>query len=299
MNKKMRSNLCLLLAAMIWGCAFVAQSVASDAIGPWTFNGTRYLLAALALVPVLLIQRKKQETSKGDFKMLLKAGLFCGLFLATASYFQQAGIAYTTAGKAGFITALYVVLVPIVSFFLFHKKGSVFTWISAVLAVIALYLLSGSESFTLQSGDALELICAFCFTGHILVVDHYAQKVNGVALSCAQFTVAGILSLIMTAFTETVDFSALKAAIIPILYAGVMSGGCGYTLQILGQKDADPSIASVLMSLESVFSAIFGFLILHEALSIRELSGCVLMFAAVILSQISPDIFKRKKVNSL
>ena len=284
-DKKLRGSLFLLLAAMIWGCAFTAQSVASDSVGPWTFNGIRFLLAGFE---ILILERplaRLLTLPKTQNRTPLKPGIICGVILITASVLQQAGIRWTMAGKAGFITSLYVVLVPVFSALFLRRRQSVHIWISAILAASALFLLSGAEADTIAKGDFLELLCAAAFAVHILFIDRVSPGSDPIRFSAVQFLTAGILGTAGAAAFETIDFTGIQRALVPILYAGLLSAGVGYTLQVLGQKDADPAVASVLLSLESVFSAVFGFLLLHETLSVRELVGCAVMFAAVLLAQ--------------
>lgn len=288
-KEQTRNSLLLLLTAFIWGVAFVAQSVGGDAVGCFTFNGVRSLLGAAVLVPVILVldrQKKKTDHSKQDPKQLLIGGVCCGLLLFAATNFQQVGISYTTVGKAGFLTALYILIVPIFGIFLKRKVGSKI-WLGVVLATIGLYLLCmTSESFSLSKGDFLVLICAVIFSLHILVIDHFSPKVDGVKMSCVQFFVCGILSMVLAFIFETPSLGAILEGWLPIAYAGALSCGAGYTLQIVGQKNMDPTVASLILSLESVFSVLAGFVILHQTLSVRELTGCVLMFAAIILAQL-------------
>jgi len=290
MNKKaLRGNLLLLLTAMIWGAAFVAQRVGMDHVGPFTFNGVRLLLAGLVLLPVISLMDKKglsrKPASPAEKKTLLVGGLLCGLCLFGGSMFQQIGLIHTTAGKGGFITALYVVLVPLFSLFL-GKKARLLTWLGVLIAAAGLYLLCMSESLTINRGDSMVMLCAVCFCAHILVIDHFSPHVDGVRLSMIQFFVAGGLALLCALFCEQISLSALIDCAIPLLYAGILSGGAGYTLQIVAQKDTDPTIASMIMCLESVFSVVFGMLLLGERMSTREGLGCLLMFAAIILAQL-------------
>ncbi len=297
-RKKLRGNLILLLVAMIWGSSFVAQSVGMDSIGPFTFNGIRTLLGGIVLLPLIVwINQRKPEPSshnpKESRKNLWTGGICCGIFLCIASNFQQFGLLDTTAGKSGFITALYVVLVPVLGLFL--KKRAPFTvWIGVMLAVVGLYLLCITESFSIGKGDFLTMICALFYSFHILVIDHFSKKANGVKLSCIQFFVSGILSILLMFLFETPNFGQILNAAWPLIYSGVMSCGVAYTLQIIGQKDTDPTVASLIMCLESVFAVISGWLFLHETLSLREGIGCLLMFAAILLSQIPP---RKKKVS--
>lgn len=288
MNKT-RNTCLLILAAFIWGVAFVAQSVGMDYVGPWTFLASRSIIGALFLIPVILFLDKKKSKEElaapKDQKALIVGGLCCGLALTVASIFQQYGIVYTTVGKAGFITALYIVLVPVLGIF-FKRKPRLIVWIGVFLAIVGLYFLCMTDSLRFSIGDSLVLMCALVFSIHILIIDHFSPKVDGVRLSCIQFAVAGAISIIPALVLEQPTWSALVAAAAPILYAGVLSSGVAFTLQIIAQKDYDPTVASLLMSLESVFSVLAGWVILREALSARELFGCILMFAAIILVQL-------------
>lgn len=298
MNKSYKYSFLLLLAAAIWGSAFVAQSTGMDYVGPFTFNGIRSFLGCAVLIPVANLVNRKTDTPSGwKDKELIIGGLVCGIFLFLASSSQQIGIQYTTVGKSGFITTFYIVLVPIFALFL-KKKPSKLIWISVALAVCGLYFLCINETFTLQSGDIWLFACAILFSLQILAVDFYAPKVNTVKLSCYQFLVVGVLSVIPMIF-EKPEFSAVLGCASSIAYAGILSSGVAYTLQIVAQKNVKPEIASILMSLESVFSVIFGFLILHEMLSLREGLGCILMFIAVILAQVEPKNLFKKANNTL
>ena len=283
-----------ILAAFIWGTAFVAQDMCADSIGAFTFNATRYFIAVLALLVVILIKdglaKDKPSLSpiqkKAANKQLWLGGLCCGTALAVASNFQQAGmVAGTDSGKAGFLTALYVVLVPLFGLF-FKRKVNLSTWIAVVLSVVALYLLCIKGEFSLAPGDLLILVCAVCFAVHILVIDHFTAFCDGVKLSCIQFLFAGIISAICMFIFETVDFAAIWSCTLPLLYVGIFSCGVGYTLQILAQKDSNPTVVTILLSLESVFAVIAGAIILKQQMSVREYIGCAVMFAAVILAQI-------------
>lgn len=289
-----------ILAAFIWGTAFVAQDLCADSIGTFAFNATRYFIAVLALLVVIAVSDKAKknrptptaEEKKAANKQLWLGGLCCGVALAIASNFQQAGlVAGTDAGKAGFITALYVVLVPVFGLF-FKRKVSLPVWIAVVCSVVALYLLCIKGDFSLAAGDLLILVCAVCFAVHILVIDHFTAYCDGVKLSCLQFLFAGIISAVCMFLFETVDFAAIWSCILPLLYVGIFSCGVGYTLQILAQKDSNPTVVTILLSLESVFAVIAGAIILHQQMTAREYIGCVVMFAAVILAQIQ---FPEKK----
>lgn len=297
MNRvKIRSAALLLLAAFIWGVAFVAQSVGMDYVEPFTFNGSRFLIGGLVLTPLVLIRKKKYEQEENFLKMMLeeqkknrrilwKGGISCGIVLCIAASLQQAGMLYTSVGKAGFITALYIVLVPIWGIFM-RKKVSPTVWSGVVLAIAGFYFLCITESFSMNYGDILLFLGALCFSFHILIIDHYAPKADGVALSCIQFWVSGILCTGIAIITETPDINALFQAAVPILYAGILSCGVAYTLQIVGQKHLKPTIASLILSMESVISVLAGWAILGEALTKRQLLGCALVFAAVVLAQV-------------
>lgn len=283
-----------ILAAFIWGTAFVAQDLCADSIGAFAFNATRYFIAVLALLVVILISDKLKKNKptltaqekKAANKQLWLGGLCCGAALAIASNFQQAGlVAGTDAGKAGFITALYVVLVPVFGLF-FKRKVSLPTWIAVMLSVVALYLLCIKGDFSLAPGDLLVLVCAVCFAVHILVIDHFTAYCDGVKLSCLQFLFAGIISTICMFIFEDVDFAAILSCALPLLYVGIFSCGVGYTLQILAQKDSNPTVVTILLSLESVFAVIAGAIILKQQMTVREYIGCAIMFAAVILAQV-------------
>ncbi len=294
-RKSLRGSLLLLLGSVIWGAAFVAQRVGMDHMGPYTFNGVRMLLAWLVMVPVTWIFERKSETkdrppvSRKDQRL---AGALCGVLLFIATSLQQMGLVTTTAGKAGFITALYVVLVPVAAWLLFRKNPGKIIWLGVAIAVVALWLLCmpAGGGFQLQSGDLLILGCAASFTFQILCVDHYAPRVSGVRLARDEFLVTGGLSMLIAVATETITWEGIREGLIPILYAGVMSGALGYTLQVLGQRDTDPTVASILMCLEAVFATLTGVIILGETMKPREIAGCVLMFSAVILAQLSPVI---------
>lgn len=291
---QMRQVVFPILAAFIWGTAFVAQDLCADSIGAFAFNATRYFIAVLALLVVILVSDKLKKNKptltaqekKAANKQLWLGGLCCGAALAIASNFQQAGlVAGTDAGKAGFITALYVVLVPVFGLF-FKRKVSLPTWIAVVLSVVALYLLCIKGDFSLAPGDLLVLVCAVCFAVHILVIDHFTAYCDGVKLSCLQFLFAGIISTICMFIFEDVDFAAILSCALPLLYVGIFSCGVGYTLQILAQKDSNPTVVTILLSLESVFAVIAGAIILKQQMTVREYIGCAIMFAAVILAQI-------------
>lgn len=291
-NTNWKSPLLLLLTAFIWGVAFVAQSVGMDYVGPFTFNCIRSIIGGIVLIPCIFFLNKrnggeKKKETKEEKKTLLIGGLCCGICLCVASNLQQIGISYTTVGKAGFITAMYIVLVPVFGIFLKKKVGGK-VWVSVCLAVLGLYLLCMTEELSLERGDLYVLACAFVFALHILVIDYFSPKADGVKLSCIQFLVSGVLSGIPMLLFEHPEVSKILLAWMPILYAGVFSCGVAYTLQIIGQKDMDPTVASLILSLESVISVLAGWVILHQKLSPRELIGCMIMFGAIILAQL-PD----------
>ena len=301
----------LFLTAVIWGIAFVFQAVGAEFVSPLTFLACRSWIACIALIPVILWRRRKDKaqdeavdpertksvSEKPDARPrlfsrpLLLGSLCCGAFLFLASFSQQAGIAYTTAGKAGFITALYVVLVPVISI-LFGKKQPLFIWISVVLGVTGLYLLSIKGGFELGLGDGLMVLCALLFSFQILSVNHFVAKVDGVMLACGEFFVEAAMATVGMCIFENVTVEGLKSALPAILYAGLFSSGVGYTLQIIAQSKVEPTVASLIMCLESVFSALAGWIYLHESMTVREFIGAALMFAAVVLSQLPHRIIR-------
>lgn len=293
MSKKMKGNILLLLTAFIWGSAFVAQKAGMDYIEPFTFNGIRCLIGAAVLIPVILIFAKddpvandaSEEDKKAYTKTLMLGGLCCGIVIFTASSLQQYGLLYTTAGKSGFITALYVVLTPICGLFL-KKKIRPITWICVIMALFGLYLLCFKAGEPLNLGDVITFISALCFTLHILVIDYFSPKVNGIKMSCLQFLVAGIISIPLAFIFEDVVWANVFQCWLPILYAGVLSCGVAYTLQIIAQKDTDPMVTSLLMSMESVFAVVAGAIVLHEMMTVKELLGCAIMLAAIIIVQL-------------
>ena len=294
MNRKMLGNLLLTLTAMIWGTAFVGQRVGMESIEPFTFTAARMALAAVAVGMVsLIVGRKKPEnenrvieSEKQITRYTLIGGLCCGVFLTAGSLFQQVGVVYTSAGKAGFITAMYMLLVPVINFLFFKKRNSLRVWLAVLVGVAGMYLLCMTEGFSLAKGDTLVLICAFMFSGHILCCDYFAPRGKAITISAIQFAVTSLISAIFAFLFEEPSWAKVVSAMIPILYCGLISGGVGYTLQIVAQKYTDPTIASLLMSLESVFAVIAGALLLGERMSGRELLGCMVMFAAIVLVQI-------------
>lgn len=287
-----RGSLLLLIASLIWGTAFVAQSVGMAYIGPFTFMALRSFIGSLSLLPVILLQnrRKRQpsppeKTSPSRGGNLLRGGLLCGLLLTLAANLQQVGILYTTVGKAGFLTALYILLVSVAGM-LMGRRPRPALWLAIALAAIGLYLLSIRGDFSIGGADLLLILSAAVFTAHILAVDHFSPMVSGVALSCLQFLVAGILSCALMLMFEKPRLSDILRAWLPLMYAGVLSSGVAYTLQIIGQRLTSPTVASLMMSMESVFALLGGMLILGQIPTPREALGCALMFIAIIFAQI-------------
>lgn len=322
-NKRLLGNALLLLTAIIWGSAFVAQRVGMETIEPITFNAARMALAAIVvggLAYILWLREKKKAVDgagsfEGEFdkELIVKedgcnrtvtgcgrpirgeneytkntviGGICCGSFLAIASLFQQAGIVCTTAGKAGFITAMYILLVPIIGVLFLGKKNSWVVWIAVLLGVVGMYFLCITDGFSISRGDFLVCICAVFFSLHILSCDHFVQLGHPIRISAIQFATATVISTVAAFILEDPTPEKLISAIIPICYCGIMSGGLGYTMQMVAQKYTDPAVASLIMSLESVFAAITGALLLQEKMSFRELLGCGIMFVAIILVQI-------------
>lgn len=301
MNKENKGNLkgsaLLLIAAFIWGTAFVAQSKGMDFLGPFSFNAVRNLTAGIVLMPLILLLKKinKSDSDKPvyDKNDIIKGGTICGTILFFASSFQQVGLKYTTVGKAGFITTLYIIIIPILGIFIKKKLPAFKIWISLFLAVAGMYMLCMTESLRLSKGDFFMLICAFFNAAHILTVDHFSSKVEAVKMSCIQFLVCGIISLIPMFALETPTIANILKSTLPLLYTAVLSSGVAFTLQIIGQKHTNPILASLVMSLESVFSALAGWVILKQVMNTKEITGCILVFAAVILAQI-PIVNKKK-----
>ena len=313
---KLRNTFFLLLTAMIWGAAFVAQSVSMDYIGPFTFICLRSVIGGLFLIPVIIVLdgiRKKSQNESANAvsaenilhieteekqrlswknKQLIEGGIVCGFFLFFANCFQQTGIQYTTVGKAGFITTFYIIIVPLIGLF-FKKYCGILTWIGVVIALAGLYFLCITQKLTIQRGDALILCCSVLYAGQILAIDHYNPFVDGVKMSCIQFLTGGVLGAVFMFLFENPSLAMILSAAGPILYTGIMSTGVGYTLQIVGQKGLNPTVAALILSLESVFSALSGYVFLHQVLTTKELIGCALMFIAIVLAQL-PDI--RRKV---
>lgn len=294
-NTNIRNSLILLLTAAIWGVAFVAQSVGMDHVGPFTFLAVRSYIGAIVLLPCIWLLNRINPTDKTSLtdkekkssrKTLVIGGICCGICLMSASAFQQIGLQYTTVGRAGFITACYIILVPVISLIFFKKKCNKTIWLAVLLSLIGLYLLCMTDGSSINKGDLLVLICSVLFSLHILTIDHFSPLTDGVKMSCIQFLVCGILSTVPALLFETPDLHSILQAWVPILYAGALSSGVAYTLQIIGQKNMNPTVASLILSLESCISVLAGWILLNQLLTIRELSGCVLMFAAIILAQL-------------
>lgn len=287
--KKWLGSGMLLLTAIIWGVAFVAQSVGMDYVEPFTFNFTRYIIGAVVLLPFIKLGNSGVTKEKNDGKAIVRksilGGVCCGFLLCIASMLQQFGIMYTNVvGKAGFITALYIILVPVLGIFL-RKKTKPLVWLCVVISVVGLYLLCVSDGYRMEMADILLLACALFFAFHIMFIDFISPGTNGVLVSCVQFFVAGICCMVAMFLFEKPSLGGIMKAYIPILYTGVLSCGVAYTFQILGQKYVEPTRASLILCLESVVSVLAGWLILNQSLSIRELAGCVIMFVAIILAQ--------------
>lgn len=302
MIKKFKGSIMLLMTSLIWGTAFVAQSEGMNYVGPFTYNAMRTLLGGIVLIPVIMLFRfldRKSGSGKSEYslKNTVAGGICCGAVLFIASSLQQAGIVYTTAGKAGFVTALYIVIVPVIGIFL-HRKMPIKMWLFIAVALAGFWLLCIKDNFSISSGDMLVFIGAVFFAVHIIVIDHFNKmETDGVLMSCIQFFTAGLLMLICMFIFEKPVISDICDAGGTILYAGIMSCGAAYTLQILGQKYTNPTLATLLMSLESVFAALSGWLILNERLSAKEFFGCVLIFAAVILAQLAGTDKQQTEMN--
>ncbi len=288
MNEKvLRANLLLLLASLIWGFAFVAQKVGANFLGAFAFNGIRFALGSLSLIPIIIYFNKKSKNQPNEMKYEspLKGGIAAGCVIFIGNSLQQIGLAYTTAGKAAFITAMYIVMVPIFSVFL-KRKISTSNWIGVIFAIAGLYFLSITDSFTISFGDLLQVGGAVCFAVHILLIDHFVKKVDGIKLSLVQFVTCSVLSLTTAFIFETITINSIMLAAIPLLYGGIFSVGIAYTLQVIGQKNAKPSHASLILSMESVFAALGGIIILNESFTFRIGSGCLLMLAGILFSQL-------------
>lgn len=299
---KIRNSLLLLLTATIWGTSFVAQSVGMDYLEPFTFNMLRSFLGGLFLVPCILLlnrvfprnmEKQNPEQLRKNKKLLWQGGISCGILLAFATGFQQIGIQYTTVGRAGFITACYIIIVPVIGLTFFHKKCRSTIWVAVTLALVGLYLLCITDGFDIGKGDFYIFICSLLFSLHILVIDHFSPLVDGIKMSCIQFFVCGVISAIFAFGTETPVISNIFMAWGPLLYAGILSCGVAYTLQIVGQKNLNPTVASLILSMESCISVLAGWVLLNQKLTVRELIGCIFMFVAIILAQLPEKTAKK------
>ena len=294
-NRKILGIILLLITTAIWGTAFAFQRMGMDSIEPSTFSAVRMLLAAIAVTPMVALGKGKNNPGNPELKRnTIIGGILCGICLAAATLFQQIGIVHTTAGKAGFITAMYMLLVPVINLILFRKNSPAVVWIAVLIGIAGMYLLCINEEFTLSKGDALVGVCALVFSFHIICADHFVQNANPIGMSVIQLYVTALISAVVAAFTENPSWNDVRAAIVPILYCGLGSGAIGYTLQIVAQKVTEPAVASLLMSLEAVFAVLGGTLILGEKMTGREAIGCLVMFIAVVLAQIPA----REKSNS-
>lgn len=294
MSDKVRADLVLLLVATLWGFAFVAQRLGMESLGAFSFNGLRFLLGAVSLLPLLLWFKPSHQH---DFSQLLKSGILAGTVLFGGASLQQVGLIYTTAGNAGFITGLYIILVPLLGIFI-GQFISINTWLAGGLAVVGLYLLSVHELNGVNIGDILELLGAFCWAAHVLIIGKLAPKLDSLRLAVVQFVVCGLLSFIVALVFEadSLTWQNTKSSWLPIAYAGLISVGIAYTLQIIAQKHAPPAHAAVIMSMETVMAALGGWLLLNEELSAVEFIGCLLMFVAMLVSQL-PFLTKKVKLS--
>lgn len=286
--KNTRSNVLLLIAAILWGFAFVAQRAGMAHVGPFTFNGVRFALGSISLVPLILINRKRQttdESSPTHIKTVILGGCLAGSVLFVGASLQQIGIIYTTAGKAGFITGLYVIIVPILGLF-WRQKSDISAWFGAVLATIGLYFLCVTRGFSISHGDLLVLLSAFFWAGHLHIISWLSGRINPIKLAFIQFLICSVLSLVAAVFLETISLQKLLDAAIPILYGGLVSVGIAFTIQVVAQRNAHPTHAAIILSLETVFAVIGGWVVLGERLSRRSLVGCALMLAGILTSQL-------------
>lgn len=286
MSKKFRGSILLLITSIIWGSAFVAQVVGMDHIGPFSFNAARNLIASLFLLILIpFLNQSGQKKKISSDKNLLYGGIACGIILFIASSLQQIGLQYTTASKAGFITTLYIVIVPLFTLFL-GKKVGLKLWLCVLIAGIGFYLLTVTDQLTIEKGDLLIFLCAIVFSLHIIVIDYFSPKVDGVKMSCIQFLIVGVINTICMLSFESFSLESILQAAVPILYTGILSSGIGYTFQIIAQKDTDPTIASLILSLESVFALLAGVWLLSDPVNSKQLWGCALIFAAIVIAQL-------------
>ncbi|MDB9972563.1 DMT family transporter [Oceanospirillaceae bacterium] len=293
-NKVIQANVLMLIAASIWGFAFVAQRVGMETMGPHWFNSLRFFIGAIALIPVVMwIDSKKTKASKQELKpstkTLIFGGLAAGVLLFVGATFQQVGLQYTTAGKAGFITGMYIFFVPLIGLF-FQMKTGLGTWLGAIIALWGLYLLSINDDFSLSKGDTLQLICAVAFAGHVLMIGYLASRMDVVKLSLIQFFVAGMLAMFLALYFEQLSWAIISSTAVPLLFAGVMSTGIAYTLQTVAQQHAHPSHAAIILSSEGVFAVLGGYLLLNEVLPPKGLLGCSLILMGMLISQLMPDV---------
>lgn len=297
-----KADILLLLTATIWGFAFVAQRIGMDYVGPFTFNAVRFALGSISLLPlILLVQKRKsnpdpQQSSDDTNKSVLVGGILAGGALFAGASLQQAGLVYTTAGKAGFITGLYVVIVPIIGLF-WRQRPRIGTWIGAILAAVGLYFLSITKEFNISFGDLLVLIGAFFWAGHVLLIGWLAPRTDSLKLAAAQFAVCSLLSFMTALAIETMSIASIWQAAVPILYGGIGSVGIAYTLQVIAQRDAHPAHSAIILSLEGLFAAIGGWILLGEVLSLRGILGCAMMLAGIFFSELSVFFGKQKTEN--
>jgi drug/metabolite transporter (DMT)-like permease len=296
-NKEFKASMLLLLTAAIWGFAFVAQRKGMDYLGPFTYTGLRFLLGSLSILPAIKLLGNRGDSAEVDssFSSILKAGIIAGTVLFIAATLQQVGLQYTTAGKAGFITSLYIVIVPIMGLFM-NQKTNGFIWAGAIVAAAGLYLLSINEDLTIQFGDLLQLIGAFFWAAHIIILGIVAKKLDPIKFSVVQFAVTGLWSMTAAFIFEDVQIQGIVDAAVPLLYGGILSAGVAYTIQAIAQKNAKTSHAAIALSMEAVFAAIGGAILLHERLPLKGYIGAGLMLAGMLISQ--ADNF-RKKSNSI
>ncbi|PJI08306.1 MULTISPECIES: DMT family transporter [Clostridium] len=286
-SKSFKANVILLITALIWGLAFTAQSVGMKYVGPFTFNGVRFILGAVSVIPIIYFFRNEgiHGNSNNYMKFAVVGGIISGIFNFAGASFQQVGMLYTTVGKAGFITGLYIVIVPILGIFLKQRMG-INSWIGILMSLIGLYFLCNTGKLSIGLGEILEIFGAFFFAAQILIIDYFTNKTNSYKLAFFQYITCGSISLVVALFTENIKISALYGATVPILYGGICSVGIAYTLQIVGQKHAKPAHAAIIMSMESVFGALGGAIILHERMGLRNIFGCGLMLAGMLVAQL-------------
>ncbi|MGD9504618.1 MAG: DMT family transporter [Syntrophobacteraceae bacterium] len=300
--RALRADILLLLTAAIWGGGFVAQRMGMEHVGPLTFNGVRFAMGGLSLLPLMAALRMRDRrrgaaSPATDVKSMLTGGALAGLALFLGATLQQVGLLYTTAGKAGFITGLYLVIVPILGLF-FRQRTDAGTWLGAATALVGLYLLSVTEQFSISKGDFLELVGAFFWAGHLIIIGRFTRMMDPLLLSFLQFMACSVLSLCVAAVTETISLGALTSAAMPILYGGLISVGVAYTLQVVAQKDASTAHAAIILSLEAVFATLDGWLILDESLSLKGAIGCALMLTGMMVSQLSTYLFPPKNADA-